>query len=136
MESAPVYVANVPTPSGTKDLLFASANNKTLLALNAADGSILWHQEPAGAALLTRGSPAVDPALGYVYWHGADGKVHKYQTGDGIEITTGGWPETSTLKPDVEESASGLTIASTPMGRFLYSVTSGYYGTRVTIKAT
>src|SRR4029077_15188449 len=60
--------------------------------------------------------------------YGIDGKAHKYQVGDGTEITTGGWPQTITLKNNVEKGASGLTIATSGGVNWLYVVTDGYGG--------
>ncbi|MDR3387221.1 MAG: hypothetical protein P4L92_09230 [Rudaea sp.] len=77
---------------------------------------------------LTTGAPAIDPGLQYVYAYGLDGNVHKYPVDGGTEITTGGWPELSTLKPDVEKGAAGLSIATSGGVNYLYSVTNGYDG--------
>ena len=127
-DSTPIYLSNVVTPSGTKDLLFIVAQDGTLLALDAADGSAVWSKQPTGGGSLTTGAPVIDPSLLYVYAYGLDGSVHKYQVADGVEITAG-WPQVSTLKPDVEKGASGLSIASPSTGgNFLYSVTNGYVG--------
>ena len=127
-DSTPIYLSNVTTASGTKDFLFIVAQDGTLLALDAADGSVVWQQQPTGGGSLTTGAPVIDPSLLYVYAYGLDGYVHKYQVADGVEITAG-WPQLSTLKPDVEKGASGLSIASPSTGgNFLYSVTNGYVG--------
>jgi hypothetical protein len=126
VDSAPVYAAAVATPSGLRNVLFAMARNGTLLALDAADGSLLWSRNNGGTT--TQSSPAIDPDRTHVYAYGADGKVHKYAIGDGTEVTDGGWPQVSTLKPSVEKSASALAIAQSGGRTFLYSVTDGYIG--------
>ena len=129
-DSAPIYLGNVTTASGTKNLLFIVTNNGTLLALDAdtITLSVVWSKQPASGGP-TAGSPAVDPSLQYVYAYALDGKVHKYQVGDGTEVSTGGWPEISTLKPDVEKGAAGLSIATAQNATtYLYSVTDGYIG--------
>jgi PQQ-like domain len=126
-DSAPVFLSDVATSVGKRDVLFIVTTNGILLALNAADGSVIWSQQPVGTGTLTTGSPAVAPDLHHVYAYGLDGKVHKYQVGDGAEILSDGWPQVSTLKPDVEKGASALTIATTAAAAtYLYSVTSGY----------
>jgi PQQ-like domain len=129
--SAPVFLGNVSTPSGTKDMLFVTAKNGTLLALDASDGSTLWHQPSNPSGGPTAGAPAIDPSLQFVYAYELDGKIHKYQVGDGTEITTDNWPQTSTMKPGVEKGAGSLSIAS-PAGaggvNYLYAVTDGYIG--------
>jgi PQQ-like domain len=130
-DSTPVYLSNVVTASGTKDLLFLVTQNGTLVAFAASDGSVVWSKRPTPftGSNLTTGAAAVDPSLQYVYAYGLDGNVHKYQVGDGTEILTGGWPELSTSKPNVEKGASGLAIASPPGGiDYLYHATNGYVG--------
>jgi hypothetical protein len=129
IDSAPIYVGGVSTPSGTKDMLFIVAKDGTLLALSARDGSVIWSNTPATSSTLsTAGSPAVDPQRQYVYAYAVDGKVHKYNIADGLEVLTGGWPEVSTAKPDVEQGASGLTIATAGDAQtYLYSVITSHY---------
>ena len=127
VDSAPVYLSNVSTPGGTKNVLFALGNNGRFMAIDAATGTELWHKTQSGTQPTTA-SPAIDPNRQYVYSYGIDGKAHKYQVGDGTEITTGGWPQTITLKNNVEKGAGGLTIASSGGVNWLYVVTDGYIG--------
>jgi hypothetical protein len=127
IDSAPAYLSNVETANGTKNLLFALSKNGRLMAIDAATGSEVWHQTTSGNQPTTA-SPAIDPGRLYVYSYGLDGKAHKYKIGDGTEITGGGWPETITLKTNVEKGASGLTIASSHGVDWLYVVTDGYIG--------
>jgi len=127
-DSTPLYLGNVSTASGVKNIVFVVAKNGTLLALDAATGSVVWSKRPTGNATLSTGAPAIDPSLQFVYAYGNDGTVHKYQVGDGTETLGGGWPEVSSLKPSVEKGAAGLSIAQAPGGTYLYSVTDGYIG--------
>jgi hypothetical protein len=133
VDGAPVYLSGVTTGSGTRNLLFALSNNGTIMALDADSPtlSVVWSHQPTGSGTATRGygAPAIDPDRQHVYAYGLDGKVHKYAVGDGTEDTSGGWPQVSTLKPDVDKGASGLAIATAQGGAtFLYSVTDGYVG--------
>jgi hypothetical protein len=127
VDSAPVYLSNVSTQGGTKDLLFALSEDGRLMAIDAANGNEVWHAQTSGPQPTTA-SPAIDPNRQYVYSYGVDGKAHKYEVGDGTEITGSGWPETITLKNNVEKGASGLTIAETGSGTYLLVVTDGYIG--------
>jgi hypothetical protein len=127
VDSAPVYLSNVSTPSGNKDVLFALGNNGRFMAIDAATGTELWHKTQSGTQPTTA-SPAIDPGRQYVYSYGIDGKAHKYAVGDGTEVTSGGWPQTITLKNNVEKGAGGLTIASSGGVNWLYVVTDGYIG--------
>jgi hypothetical protein len=129
VDSAPVYVGNVATASGARNMLFLVSKNGTLLALDADSQSlsVLWSKRPLGTGLATNGAAAIDPDRLHVYAFGLDGKVHKYNIGNGSEVTGGGWPQVSTLKPDQEKGAAGLSIATAQNGTtYLYSVVSGY----------
>jgi hypothetical protein len=127
VDSAPVYLSGVDTASGTLNLLFALSKNGRLMAIDAATGAEVWHVTTTGTQPTTA-SPAIDPSRQYVYSYGLDGNAHKYQVGDGTEITGGGWPETITLKTNVEKGASGLTIAESAGATYLEVVTDGYIG--------
>jgi len=128
-DGAPAFLSSVATPQGVKDLLFLSTKDGRILALDAANGSTVWARRPATGPNYTTSSPAVDPGRRYVYAYGLDGKAHKYQAGDGAEVTTGGWPEVATLKPDVEKGSSALSVATTVGGQsYLYVANGGYPG--------
>lgn len=124
---------NVTTSSGVKTLLFATTVTGSLIALDAASGALVWHKDhPAGTCKINGGTnicyttstPAIDPIGQYVYTYGLDGYVHKHATGDGTEVTTGGWPELVTLKNFDEKGSSALNIG----GGYLYVMTGGYPG--------
>ncbi len=128
--STPVYLSGVATASGTRDLLFLVTQNGTLVAFAANDGSVVWSQHPTSTGgSPTTGSAAIDPNRQFVYAYALDGYVHKYQVGDGVEITSGGWPELATLKPSVEKGAAAIAISTPPGGvNYLYHATNGYGG--------
>jgi putative pyrroloquinoline-quinone binding quinoprotein len=127
VDSAPVYLSGVDTTGGTKDLLFLLGENGTLMAVDAADGSIVWQHQESGQQPTTS-APAIDPGRQYVYAYGLDGYAHKYRVDNGNEVTSGGWPELVTLKTDVEKVAGSLTIATSGSTTYLYVVTDGYAG--------
>ncbi|HEX3525725.1 MAG TPA: PQQ-binding-like beta-propeller repeat protein [Thermoanaerobaculia bacterium] len=128
-DGAPAFLAGVSTAGGVKDLLFLTTKDGRILAVDAATGTIVWSKQPATTPRYTTSMPAIDPSRLYVYSYALDGKVHKYQVGDGTEITTGGWPEVTTLKPDVEKSSPGLTVATVAGGtQYLYVGNGGYPG--------
>jgi hypothetical protein len=143
-DSAPILVSAVTTASGTRDLLFINALDGTLTAFDAANGAVVWSQQPTPASGTngtlaaggTTSSPAVDPARQYVYAYGLDGNAHKYQIADGTEVLTGGttvgktngWPEISTLKPGSEKGAAAMAIATVSGTNYLYAATNGYDG--------
>ena len=127
-DGAPAFLEGVATPGGVKDLLFLTTKSGILLAIDAATGSTVWSKQPATGPNYTTSSPAIDPNRQYVYSYGLDGMVHKYQVGDGTEITTGGWPELSTRKPTVEKGSSALAIVPTPGATYLVVANGGYPG--------
>ena len=127
VDGAPVYLSNVTTSGGVKDLLFLLGTNGTLMAVDAADGTVLWHHQESGQNPTTS-SPAIDPGRQYVYAYGLDGYVHKYRVDNGNEVTSGGWPELITLKTNVEKVAGSLAIATSGATTYLYVVTDGYAG--------
>ena len=136
-EGAPVALGNVSTAQGIKDVLFLTLNDGTLIALDAATGAQLWSRFPADTnacysagypnTCKTASSPALDPNRQFVYNFALDGYVHKYHVGDGSEITSGGWPQLATLKPDVEQASSALTFATASNGTtYLYVTHSSH----------
>lgn len=123
VDSSPVELSGVKTPTGTKTLLFVTTLTGSLLALDANSGQQVWRQNTSGPKFTTS-SPALDPSGQYVYSYGLDGKIHKYAVGTGTEQTSGGWPVTITNMPDVEKGSSSLNVAN----GYLYMSTGGYPG--------
>ena len=48
VDSAPVYLSNVQTSAGTKNMLFALSKNGRLMAIDAANGTEIWHATTTG----------------------------------------------------------------------------------------
>lgn len=123
VDSSPVELPGVKTPTGVKTLLFVTTLTGSLLALDANSGQPVWRQNTSGPKFTTS-SPALDPSGQYVYSYGLDGKIHKYAVGTGAEQSSGGWPVRITNMPDVEKGSSSLNIAN----GYLYMSTGGYPG--------
>src|SRR5712692_8478685 len=90
-----VYASSINTPSGTKDLIFFTTQQGSLIALDAATGNQVWRADTTGQFVASQGtssSPAIDPSNQFVYSYGLDGKIHKYAIGTGTEDTTLGFP--------------------------------------------
>jgi len=123
-DSSPVVIGDVPLANGKHGaVIYVTTKKGALVALDANSGALLWKQQPQGLNG-TNTTPAVDPSKHYVYSYGLDGKVHKYAASDGTEVTTNGFPFTTTLMTNVEKGSSALTIAN---GR-VYATMSGYFG--------
>jgi outer membrane protein assembly factor BamB len=127
-DGAPAFLEDVETAAGVMDLVFLTTKDGRIVAVDAGTGGILWSRQPASGPRYTTSSPAIDPSRQFVYSYGLDGMVHKYRVGDGTEITTGGWPELATRKPDVEKGSSALTVATVDGTPYLYVANGGYPG--------
>ena len=136
-DGTPAFLENVNTTGGVKNLIFLTTTAGHILARDAQTGVSVWSmQNGPGSCKINNGSntcyttssPVIDPNRLYVYSYGLDGRVHKYQVGDGVEILTGGWPEPVTSKAFDEKGSSALSLATTGGISYLYMVTSGYPG--------
>jgi len=127
-DGAPAFLQGVSTSGGIKDLVFLTTKDGRIIAIDAAAGTTVWAKQPATTPRYTTSSPAIDPGRLYVYSYGLDGYVHKYQVGDGTEVTSGGWPELTTRKADVEKGSSALTVATVGDTSYLYVTNGGYPG--------
>jgi len=135
-----VYRAGVSTATGTQDLLFTTTKDGRITANDAHSGTQVWtHQNGPGSCVInynafkgacyTTSSPAIDPNGQFVYSYGLDGKAHKYTIGTGVEVTSLGWPQVTTLKPADEKGSSALAIATARNGSsYLYVANGGYPG--------
>lgn len=137
-DGAPAYLSSVSTPGGVKNLVFLTTRDGRIVARDADDGSAVWSQQHGpgtckinngSTTCYTTSSPAIDPNRLFVYSYGLDGLVHKYRVGDGTEITTGGWPETATLKGFDEKGSSALSVITDANSKtYLYMTNGGYPG--------
>lgn len=136
-DGIPVYLGGVSTPNGVKDMLYLTMRDGSIMALDAHSGSTVWQHATHNAnctstdgsnKCYTTSSPVIDPNGQYVYSYDHDGKIHKYQVGDGTEVTTGGWPEVVSTKPDQEKQSSALALATVSNTTYLYAATAGYNG--------
>jgi outer membrane protein assembly factor BamB len=84
--SGPVFLSNVATTAGSVDMLFVTAKDGTLLAIDASNGDTVWSQSTSHLSNRVDAAPVVDPNRQHVYGHGADGKIHKYAVTDGTEF--------------------------------------------------
>ena len=97
--SAPVGIAGVGTPQGSKNTLFLLGADDTLFALDAADGKILWQKTFPNAVPVKRAAtwlcpnaanatPVIDRQKGVIYFVTSDGKLRGLALGDGAERLT------------------------------------------------
>jgi outer membrane protein assembly factor BamB len=132
------YLSSVTTPSGTKDVVYGTTWVGGIVALDAHTGAQVWAKQAftdpckiLGTTFdcIVHSAVAIDPNLKYIYSYSLDGKVHKYQVGDGTEIVEGNWPELITLKPDLEKQSASLVFATAQDGHtYLYVPIASYPG--------
>ena len=140
-DGAPVYLSNVSTSTGTRNVVFMNTRTGEVVALDASTGSTIWAQpitapsclinnnKSRNEACYTTSSPAIDPNRQYIYSYGLDGYVHKFAVADGTEVKTGGWPELASLKVYDEKGSSALANATDSTGTsYLYVTNGGYPG--------
>lgn len=125
-DSSPIFLPGVQTSTGSKNLLFLLTKTGSLLAVDAANGALLWKKDTTGQQI-TNSTPVLDPAGRFVYSAGLDGKVHKYAVATGEEMTGGGWPAVVSLIPQNEKISSSLNITK----KYLYVAISGFLGAKV-----
>lgn len=123
-DGEPILLHNLTLPDGThRDLLYLTTRSGTLVALDAANGAVLWTAATSGPRYTTS-SPVADPSREYVYSYGLDGKLHKYAATTGREVTSAPWPVTITTMPESEKESSSLNAAN----GYVYVTTAGYPG--------
>jgi outer membrane protein assembly factor BamB len=133
-DSSPILLHALSFSDKTRDALYVTTRDGQLIALDAADGTILWSRQPSepkitdssphAASSITNSSPIADSARRYIYSYGLDGSLHKYVATTGEEVKEGGWPVQITHMPETEKESSALNITS----KRIYVTTSGYFG--------
>ena len=121
-----VFLPQVRTPSGARDLLFATTS-LGVAAIDATTGGAVWTQSTTRYEYSNGAAPAIEPSGQFIYGPGSDGRVHKLAVATGAEVVDGVWPVVSSLKTGPEKASSPLAIGTTSSGsQFLYSVTASY----------
>jgi outer membrane protein assembly factor BamB len=117
--SSPVVAGGMKVGARTTDIVYLGDNAGSVVALDSADGSIIWSHN-FGTQTLTGcdegpsgvfgvwGSGVIDRADNLVFFGAADGKVHAFDLVTGVEPA--GWPVTITTDPMHEYMESALTL--------------------------
>jgi glucose dehydrogenase len=121
-DGAPVYLHDVTTPKGVKDVVYVQGEHGHLIALDGHTGATIW-SDSFGPGGISNSSPAIDPTRKFIYLNANDGKVHKVNVGTGVEVKTGGWP----VSVGGGKSSSSVTIATAKNGHtYLYASNQGH----------
>jgi hypothetical protein len=126
VDSSPIYLHGVSIGGATHDAFFVTTTYGITLAVDAADGKILWRWTPpsyshvAGSAQITTATPVADPSRRWIYAASPDGKIQK------LSVATGhaAWRRSITVLPSFEKIASSLNY---DRGRVI-ATTGGYIG--------
>jgi hypothetical protein len=120
-DGAPVFLSNVSTPMGVRDLVFVQGEHGHITAFDGNNGTMIW-SKAFGTGGVNDSAPAIDPNRMFIYLDTNDGFVHKLNVGDGSEVTGGGWPENH----GGGKGGSELTIATAKNGHtYLYAANHG-----------
>jgi len=126
VDASPIYLHDVQVNGRTHDVFFVTTTYGKTLAIDAADGTILWRYTPPGYAAMvgsrqiTTATPVADPGRSFIYAASPDGHIQKLGVADGHVV----WSTAITLLPTREKIASSLNY---DRGRVI-AVTGGYIG--------
>ena len=128
VDSSPIYLRGVLIHERSHDAFFVTTTYGKTIAVDAANGRVLWRFTPrgyarwAGSAMITNATPVADPSRRYVYAASPDGRIHKLAVANGREAS--GWPVAVTRDATHEKIAPALNFAR---GLVLVG-TGGYIG--------
>jgi PQQ enzyme repeat. len=125
-DSSPIYLHGVQAAGGLHDVFFVTTTYGKTVAVDAANGSVLWRFTPpgysswAGSAQITTATPVADPGRTSIYAAAPDGKIYKLAVADGHPL----WSVSITKLPSREKIAASLNYVK---GRVI-ATTGGYIG--------
>lgn len=126
VDASAIYLHDVRVNGGAHDVFFVTTTYGKTLAIDAANGTILWRYTPPGyaawegSARITNSTPVADPDRKFIYAASPDGRVQKLAIADGHAI----WSTAITKLPRREKIASPLNYFR---GRVI-ATTGGYIG--------
>lgn len=128
VDSSPIYLRAASVKGRKHDTFFVTTSYGKTLAVDAANGRVLWRFTPpgysswAGSAMITQSTPVADPSRRWIYAVAPNGSIHKLSVARGQEAP--GWPVVVTRDPGHEKIAPALNVAR---GLVLVA-TGGYIG--------
>jgi outer membrane protein assembly factor BamB len=126
VDASPIYLHGVQVNGKAHDTFFVTTTYGKTIAIDAADGTILWRYTPpefaswAGTRQITTATPVADPTRNFIYAASPDGHIQKLAVADGHPV----WSTSITNLPRREKIASSLNYDH---GRVI-AVTGGYIG--------
>jgi len=126
VDSSPIYLHDITVRGSRHDVLFLTTTYGITLAVDAANGRILWRWTPpgysswAGSARITTATPVADPGRAAIYAASPDGRIQKLSVATGHVL----WRRRITLLPSREKIAASLNF---DRGHVI-ATTGGYIG--------
>jgi outer membrane protein assembly factor BamB len=128
VDAAAIYLHGIEVKGAPHDVFFVTTTYGKTIAIDAAQGSVLWEYTPSklaawqGSRQITNSTPAADPDRSHIYAAAPDGTIQKLDVADGRVL----WTTPITQLPEREKIASPLREFR---GRII-AVTTGYIGDR------
>jgi PQQ-like domain len=126
VDSMPIYLHDVNVAGKKRDVFFVTTTYGITLAVDAANGRILWRFTPpgyssfAGSAQITTMTPVADPGRKAIYVGAPDGVIRKLSVANGKVL----WSTSITRDPTHEKLAAPLNFAN----GLVIAATDGYIG--------
>ena len=125
-DSSAIYLHGVNVRGATHDAFFVTTTYGITLAIDAANGSILWKWTPpgyhgwAGSYRITTATPVADPSRLWIYAASPDGRIQKLSVAAGRAA----WRVSITRLPQREKLGTALNFAN----GHVIATTGGYIG--------
>jgi hypothetical protein len=125
-DSSPIYLHAVQVGGATHDVFFLTTTYGKTVAVDAANGTILWTFTPpgyaswAGSPQITTATPVADPGRRFIYAASPGGVIYKLAVADGRSV----WGVSITRLPSREKIAAALNY---DRGHVI-ATTGGYIG--------
>jgi hypothetical protein len=126
VDSSAIYLHGVSVHGATHDVFFVTTTYGITLAIDAANGKILWRWTPrgyshwAGSAQITTATPVADPSRKWIYAASPDGRIQKLSVKTGHAV----WRRVITKLPSREKIAASLNFEN----GHVVATTGGYIG--------
>jgi outer membrane protein assembly factor BamB len=130
VDNAPIYFHRVRVAGKRRNVFVMTTTYGKTLAVDAANGRILWTFTPRGysswarTAQITQAAPTADSDRRHVFAASPDGRLHRLTLSNGREVRRGRWPVSLTRDPRHEKLTSSLNL----IGNRLVMTTGGYIG--------
>jgi outer membrane protein assembly factor BamB len=125
-DSSPIYLHAVRVGAATHDAFFVTTTYGKTIAIDAANGNVLWRFTPpgysswAGSAQITTATPVADPTRQSIYAAAPNGRIYKLAVASGHAL----WSVSITKLPSREKIAAALNYAN----GHVIATTGGYIG--------